>query len=177
MSTLYQRNEGKTSRIPVVENPSYKWGGGGLVSTPTDLVRLAQGYYEGFLSQETVELMWTEQSTAAGDGTGVGIGWRIGKDAFGHEIRHHSGSMGGARTCLVLYPEEKSAIAIKVNASWNSDIQSTASVLYHRPSRNAEVVASLQEPKLKTGDHTAKGTFKHHQHQEWGPHGGGEHNL
>ncbi len=130
MATLYGRRAGKTFAIPMVENPSYKWAGGGLVTTPSDLLRLARGYYEGFVSKETVEIMFTPQRLPSGEETGVGIGWRIGADDLGRPIRHHAGSMGGARSVLLLFPEEQSAIAVMANMAWSASIERTAVLLY-----------------------------------------------
>lgn len=121
MSTLYGRRNGGPVPIPTPENPSYKWAGGGLISTPTDLVRLAQGYLDGYLSPETVEEMWTTQRTNDGEETGVGIAWRIGEDYQGRRVIHHSGSMGGARSTIVIWPELGEAIAVMTNSVWPSD--------------------------------------------------------
>ena len=126
MSTLYGREGLEPHPIARPEDPSYKWAGGGLVSTPSDLLRLADAYMSGFLSPALVEEMWTSQATAAGDDTGVGIAWRIGEDPYGRRVIHHSGAMGGARTTLAIFPDERAAIAIMTNITWPADIHPTA---------------------------------------------------
>ena len=130
MATLYGRRGAAPFAIPRPEDPSYKWAGGGLTSTPTDLVTLASAYYDpDFLDPEFVREMWTSQRTTDGEATGVGIGWRIGTDHFDRAVIHHSGSMGGARSTLVLFPEETAAIAVMTNVVWPSSIREIAELL------------------------------------------------
>lgn len=129
MSTLYGRRGAEPVVIETPENPSYKWAGGGLVSSPSDLVRLAGAYLDGTLSPEVVEEMWTTQRTKDGEETGVGIAWRIGEDFQGRRIIHHSGSMGGARSTIVIWPEAREAIAVMTNVVWGSAIMETGLML------------------------------------------------
>jgi CubicO group peptidase (beta-lactamase class C family) len=129
MSTLYGRRQGEPALIPQPEDPSYKWAGGGLVSTPSDLVRMADAYMNGFISPEVVSEMFESQRTADGQETGVGITWRIGEDRLGRTVIHHSGSMGGARTTLLMVPEERLAVAVMTNTVWTSNIQRTGELL------------------------------------------------
>jgi hypothetical protein len=128
-AALYGRRRGDPFPIPQPESPSYKWAGGGLVSTPSDLVRKADAYMSGFLAPEVVAEMFESQRTAAGEETGVGITWRIGEDRLGRTVIHHSGSMGGARTTLVMVPAERLAIAVMTNVVWTSNIQRTGELL------------------------------------------------
>lgn len=129
MSTLYTRRMAEPTPIPNPEDPSYKWAGGGLVSSPSDLVRLAGAYLDGTLSPEVVEEMWTTQRTNDGEETGVGIAWRIGEDFQGRRIIHHSGSMGGARSTIVIWPDTREAIAVMTNVVWGSAIMETGLML------------------------------------------------
>ena len=129
MSAIYGRSEGSPTKIVLPEDPSYKWGGGGMIGTPTDLVKLAKGYLEGFLSKDILKEMWTTQQTMDGTETGVGIAWRIGEDFLGRPIRHHAGSMGGARSVLIIYPESDLAIATTTNILWNSAVERNAQLI------------------------------------------------
>lgn len=158
MSTLYGRQGLEPVPIARPEDPSYKWAGGGLVSTPSDLVRLADAYMNGFLSAEVVEEMWASQTTADGEETGVGIAWRIGEDPYGRRVIHHSGSMGGARSTLAIYPDEREAIAIMTNITWPSDIHTSAMWMMEAYRRSVE--PSAKRPTVETGGaRTYEGTF------------------
>ena len=129
MATLYGRARGSPWRIPHPEDPSYKWGAGGLISTPSDLVRLARGYLSGFVASRTAREMFTSQRTTAGEETGVGIAWRVGTDFAGRRVVHHAGSMGGARSVLIMYPDRGMAVAVMTNVVWPSSIERTAQLL------------------------------------------------
>ena len=81
---------------PPVDN-SYKWAGGGFLSTAEDLVRFGSALLEpGFLEAATLELLFTSQKTTAGEPTGYGIGWFVATDGRGHRwVSHGGGSVGG----------------------------------------------------------------------------------
>ena len=74
----YDRDSGGSYRIaPAVDN-SYKWAGGGFVSTAEDLVKFGSALLEpGFLKPETLDLLFTSQRTSAGEETGYGIGFFV----------------------------------------------------------------------------------------------------
>jgi CubicO group peptidase (beta-lactamase class C family) len=81
---------------PTVDN-SYKWAGGGFLSTAEDLVRFGSAHLApGFLKGATLELLFTPQHTSAGEATPYGIGWFVRTDTLGHrEVYHGGGSVGG----------------------------------------------------------------------------------
>jgi serine beta-lactamase-like protein LACTB len=92
------------------------WAGGGFTSTAIDLARFGGQLLDGaFLRRETLETMWTPQRTAAGEDTGYGIGWRVGRDAAGRRIVHHGGRTHQLRAFLLLYPDHGVAIAVLAN--------------------------------------------------------------
>jgi serine beta-lactamase-like protein LACTB len=101
---------------PYVDN-SYKWAGGGFVSTAEDIARFGQAMLEGkLLKPETVRLLWTTMRTRDGKETGYGIGWSINTDSTGrHRVGHTGGAMGGTAT-LQIYPDDGLVIAILVNS-------------------------------------------------------------
>jgi len=99
---------------PYVDN-SYKWAGGGFLSTPEDLLRFANAHVQaGFLRPETVNLLWTSQRNAAGEEISYGIGWAVGELNGRRLISHGGGSVGG-NSWLAILPDEKVALAVAAN--------------------------------------------------------------
>lgn len=95
---------------------SYKWAGGGLLSTAEDLVIFGSAHLQpGFLRKETLALLFTSQKLKSGKETGVGIGWRIGVSPQGRRIFHHRGAIEGGRTMLMLFPDSQLVVALLAN--------------------------------------------------------------
>lgn len=115
---FYQRDaEGVLRNAPYVDN-SYKWAGGGFLSTTEDLVRFASAHLQpGFLKAETLKALFTSQRTTAGEETGYGIGWRVRTDEKGRRTIGHSGGSVGGSTMLLIYPDSGVAVAMAVNLS------------------------------------------------------------
>lgn len=115
---FYQRDsDGVLRNAPYVDN-SYKWAGGGFLSTTEDLVRFASAHLKpGFFKDETLKLLFTSQRTTAGEETGYGIGWRVRTDDKGRRTRSHSGGSVGGTTMLLMYPDSGVVLAMAVNLS------------------------------------------------------------
>lgn len=111
----YVRVEGKIYNEPEVDN-SYKWASGGFLSTTDDLTRFGLAHVNNQLvSPEMCNLLWTEQKTKDGKGTGYGIGWRIVLDDKGQKwIGHGGGSIGGT-TQLWLFVDDGMVISMASN--------------------------------------------------------------
>ena len=94
---------------------SMKIPGGGLLSTAEDLASLAIAIHQGkVLSDETVQTMWTRQSTQDGEETTYGLGWRVGL-LDGHRYAGHGGAQAGTATFLLTYPDSGTTIALMCN--------------------------------------------------------------
>jgi CubicO group peptidase (beta-lactamase class C family) len=92
------------------------WAAGGFTSTATDLARFGAALMRPhYLPAEAREAMWTPQRTAAGEDTGYGIGWRIGRDGEGHRIVHHGGRTRDLRAFLLVYPDDDVVVAVLAN--------------------------------------------------------------
>ena len=112
---FYARRDGNVYNAPFVNN-SYKWAGGGFLSTPTDLTRFAAAHLsERFLRPETIELLWTSQQTNDGKLTGYGIGWRVTADNQGRRVVGHGGGSVGGSCQLVVYPAERVIVVLTAN--------------------------------------------------------------
>ncbi|HEX9793619.1 MAG TPA: serine hydrolase domain-containing protein [Planctomycetota bacterium] len=114
---FYQRAGTLLFNAPVVDN-SYKWAGGGFLSTPSDLARFGSALLAGeLLSKDAYKEMWTSQKTNAGEETGYGVGWFLGRYGPGGaktRIGHGGGSIGGT-TQLALYVEDGLVVAVASN--------------------------------------------------------------
>ncbi|GLQ21296.1 serine hydrolase domain-containing protein [Algimonas porphyrae] len=127
---------GQLTNAPFTEN-SYKWAGGGIVSTSDDLLRFANGWLDGtIVPPDLREVMWTNQTVRDGTETVYGLGWFVGyddvisrfsdsgetvpvglrglSDAGIHVIEHRGGQIGGS-TVLWIFPD----FDIVVTGSWN----------------------------------------------------------
>ncbi len=97
---------------------SYKWAGGGFLSTAEDLVRFGAAHLEpGFLHPESLERLFTSQVLSNGDKTGYGIGWRVDTNARGEELVHHTGGSVGGRTVLWIDRDRGMVVAALANLS------------------------------------------------------------
>lgn len=97
-------------------NAAYKTEGGGMMADAVSLALFGYAMAEpGFLDPAFFAETFTSQQDAAGEETGVGLGWRIGEDAAGRTIYHHAGSMQGARALVLVYPAEGLSIAMFSN--------------------------------------------------------------
>jgi CubicO group peptidase (beta-lactamase class C family) len=115
---FYHRSrDGRVVNAPYVDN-SYKWAGGGFISTPSDLVRFGFAHFgDDLLKSETISEFWTPQATNAGESTGYGIGWSVAvEDGVVTRAGHGGGSIGGTAG-FETRPQQRAAIAILGNMS------------------------------------------------------------
>ncbi len=112
--------------VPPDPDPSYKWAGGGMLSTPTDLVRMASALMDGELvDSATLTALWTPQLLPGGEPNpqNYGLGWRIDPGSVGENgaesLRtvHHGGTIIGGSPFLLLIPEERVAVAVMTNVT------------------------------------------------------------
>lgn len=99
----------------LVDN-SYKWAGGGYLSTPSDLVKVGRELLtHSLLSPEAIKTLLTPQRLKNGTQTIAGIAWRVETDSKGRQIVHHGGTIEGGRTFVILFPAQDIIIAICAN--------------------------------------------------------------
>jgi CubicO group peptidase (beta-lactamase class C family) len=97
---------------------SYKWAGGGFLSSTIDLVNMVRGLITyKILDPKTVELLFTDQKLENGKSTNVGIAWRINETKSGVKFIHHGGAIDGGRSFVFFYPESGYIFAITANIS------------------------------------------------------------
>jgi CubicO group peptidase (beta-lactamase class C family) len=117
-SRFYEKEkDGTLENAPYVDN-SYKWAGGGFLSTSEDLVRFGSMLLQpGFLKADSLKLLFTSQKTKSGEETGYGMGWGIGKSPSGRVVYEHSGGSIGGTSQLMVYPETHVVVALVTNLS------------------------------------------------------------
>ena len=111
-------DDGRVVNAPYVDN-SYKWAGGGFLSTPEDLLIFAAAHIDdaGFLTDETLALFFTSQRLTSGEETGYGIGWRTSTNERGETVVSHTGGSVGGTTVLTLNRDTGLIVAIVANLS------------------------------------------------------------
>jgi CubicO group peptidase (beta-lactamase class C family) len=116
-TSFYQLDSlGNVLNAPYVDN-SYKWAGGGFISTTTDLIKFGEAHLQpGFLSANTLNELTTSQVLNNGDSTGYGVGWRCWNETQLQGFGHNGGSVGGI-TAFRIFPKEKLIIVLLSNSS------------------------------------------------------------
>ena len=100
---------------PPVDN-SYKWAGGGFLSSAEDLVRFGSALLRpGFLPQSSLDLLFTSQKTRDGQPTGYGVGWFVATDSLGHRRVFHGGGAVGGTTAFGMDRDAHIAFALTSN--------------------------------------------------------------
>lgn len=109
-----------TQYSPIVRaaplNSAYKIAGGGLLGTAEAVAYFGELHRApGFFSAPILTEIFTAQKLNNGAETTTGLGWRIGTDASGRRMFHHSGSQQGARAHLLVYPDDGVVVAFLTN--------------------------------------------------------------
>lgn len=94
---------------------SYKWAGGGMVSTAPDLCRFGTALLKGrLLAPTTVTQMWTAQTLNDGTPLRQSLGWAI-DNYDGKPVAMHGGSQPMAKTFFLIIPSDNLVIAVLTN--------------------------------------------------------------
>ena len=152
-SNLYERDGDTVKKIAFDDN-SFSVFGAGLSATASDLAYFgAQVLKKSQNSQSYQRLLFTPVKTNEGSlvlhetKEQLGFGWRIGKSEQGKTIYHHAGVTFGARSVLIIYPEQDLSVAFLSNSSWVSSIEKTANTL-------VELYLSDSQPEVVFGGQT-----------------------
>ena len=115
---------GSYERAVAKRDRSFLFGGGGFISTPTDLVKMSQATYDdNFLSSKAKQMLYTPVKLRSGEinSDKYSLGWRVGQiSLFDKEetwtALHHGGVTDKAATSyLLVIPECKASIAFATN--------------------------------------------------------------
>ncbi|MDE0829800.1 MAG: serine hydrolase [Vicinamibacterales bacterium] len=115
-ASYYVRNDaGQVVNAPFVNN-SYKWAGGGFLSTTEDVLRFANAHLrDDYLSKASRKMLFTEQRTDAGEGVGYGFGWFTQQDDAGRRLLSHAGGSVGGTSLMIMQPETRVVVAGLIN--------------------------------------------------------------
>lgn len=100
-------------------NLSYKYAGGGYLSTPSDLIKFGNALLGNeFLSSASKKEMWTAIALDNGmmNPEYYGLGFRVGEDDLGKFV-HHGGKSVGGYSYFVIYPELEFVVALSINVT------------------------------------------------------------
>ena len=137
-ASFYQAESGSYSLADPMDT-SNRIAGGGLVSTPSDLVRLAIcAEKDSFLSQAARKTMWTPVILANGQANeqNYALGWRIDTSTrlFGKDkptaIIHHGGQQEGGASFLVIAPALGVSVAVMTNSGTSAARQAVQDTAY-----------------------------------------------
>lgn len=112
---------------PRYADPSYKYAGGGMISTVEDMVRFMQAINDGtLLKPETVATMYAVhvdpvmQYRASGapvkQDFKMALGFQLDEDAAGRWYIDKTGTVSGTRSVVLTYPEFGLVVAVQANA-------------------------------------------------------------
>ena len=112
-------SDGHIENAPYIDS-SFRWASGGFLSTAEDLARFGSAHLKpGFFKREMLNLLLTSQRLKSGQETGVGIGWRIGRDKDGGRFFHHGGVIEGGRAFLLVDERTRTVVALLANSVSN----------------------------------------------------------
>lgn len=112
---FYEHTGGSTKNAPFSDR-IYKLAAGGYLGTAADLARFGGAVLgDSLLSADSRRLLFTSQRTEEGEETGYGMGFRPGEDWSQRPVAHHGGTAEGARSFLLVYPEQDLALGFTSN--------------------------------------------------------------
>lgn len=118
LTSFYHRDlESNVIPAPMIDT-SYKWAGGGLVSTSADLLHFAnQMMHPTLITLEMRDQMWTEMTRRDGATTHYGMGWSLDVDERHRRAVAHSGGQVGCTAYLLIFPDLDVASVVLCNVT------------------------------------------------------------
>jgi CubicO group peptidase (beta-lactamase class C family) len=124
------RRSVELQRIPGRWDYSFNTGGGNVISTALDLVKLGNAFVTpGVFSRAALDSVYHPISTGGPDSP-WSYGWFAGED-HGRRRIHMTGANPGVQAGLVVYPDDEVVVAVLSNA-WGHDARSAEMVNVRR---------------------------------------------
>lgn len=125
LATFYWREHDAATRVRPWRNVdlSHRLAGGGFISTPSDLVKLGNGFInDDFVNEAIRAQFWTPQQLNNGEVNEqhYAIGWRVHETKLSDElgdvlVANHGGVSRGSQSWLMVIPEYNAVIALNTN--------------------------------------------------------------
>jgi D-alanyl-D-alanine carboxypeptidase len=114
----YRWQDGGFRRGDFVAESILSYGGGGILSTAPDLVRWAAAFdSEALLPKAKIAEAWTPAKLKDGKTASYGLGWGVGSTNGHREVAHGGGHVTGFASFLILFPDDRLAVAVLTNAN------------------------------------------------------------
>ena len=105
---------------------SYKWAGGGFLSTSEDIAKFAWAFHNGEILNDTTKALFTKPEILNnGEKVEYALGWTsVGEDAFGNRNYGHGGTAVGGSANMRIYPDANLVMGFAKN-TWkqNKDLR------------------------------------------------------
>jgi serine beta-lactamase-like protein LACTB, mitochondrial len=123
---FYETENGQYKRAFPVDN-SIRWPSGGVLSTPSDMMKLGQAMLDDrLLTAKTRSLLVTVPDALPSGGAKIyALGWRRGEWTL-HDGKtkldsyHHAGTAVGATSVFVVFPEKRMVVSVMMNKGGHS---------------------------------------------------------
>ena len=122
-------NKSYLTQIDTLKDYSYSWAGVGMISTPSDLLKLGNSYMNDFIKEEELTTVFEIQKLNSGDTIRQSIGWDKNWDMDNRKVFEQDGFAEGTRNIISVFPEEKISISLMTNAYGIRAIEETAHTL------------------------------------------------
>lgn len=126
-------------------NPKFEWAGGGYASTPEDLARWAQAWYQGraFSAAVLPEALDGVPARGLGSGARYGLGVIV-RDSPRGVTYGHSGFFPGYLTEMRYYADSRIAVVVQANTSDGRAIGRSLAAIAHALADRAIAASSPQ---------------------------------
>ncbi len=108
----------KTAVLAPEVNNSWKWAGGGFISTTEDVAKFLWKHSSyDYLTKKSITEMTTPQKTKEGKTTNYGLGWRTRYDKNKNVLIGHTGGSVGGTTYAFMAPHSNTIVVMTTNLS------------------------------------------------------------
>ncbi len=114
----YYLDSTKTAVLAPEVNNSWKWAGGGFISTTEDVAKFLWKHSSyDYLTEKSIIEMTTPQKTKDGKTTNYGLGWRTRYDKNNNVLIGHTGGSVGGTTYAFMAPHSNTIVVMTTNLS------------------------------------------------------------